>query len=660
MALPWRRERARQTKGVDLTKNGTICLSKALLESCCAPLSAESVYAEYFKPFTLVDDETNLSCLKSRPHQEQKIRNSMFHPKKPVEEPAFFSFNSHADINRLSQVIGKNIVIYFTNEAWSFFEIFHDFRAFNNNLVSIELNESAERQQPDEVDVDDVGANDDVGGTSTNNASAGTVSQPITSFLTSIKWNKMRERNKAEKIGVFYVLTASRKLYQFSECLDDVLDTCCPFFAHGFMRMRINHYEDDYGVLLAQVLNVPPPPFHIYSICELTVCLKELWNLWKRKVILVNFCRLNFNQKNSDKIVARRTNPKYSYFFNLGVIAPPPSEENVESTSLNSLHLEEFDVCVCFYGNTFACELKDNYRQEVVAQYKKTSRRDKPKANNFARLPSVSLDEQRKALALELRRKKLKRQLKLPPNAAAADAEDDDGPSNSKKHKVRLCSCSTCSADEYNLNMNEKGPERLCTYTLDVADLLHFLGADTPQNVQIIDTLSELSVASMDIEAMTVQVHLEPPVQQRGGLFYGTIDQASLEGHFKKVQKPIMIAHTDKITESSMDGNDVTVFTAASDDEEDLYAMMRSYWSHVKHQQQLTKAAKKKIAQPIFELINNYKKAHFDVYNRWCENNMLEPDGKLITRSWYQSLPGQLEKKLMRLVIDYNIFSFYG
>jgi hypothetical protein len=87
---------------------------------------------------------------------------------------------------------------------------------------------------------------------------------------------------------------------------------------------------------------------------------------------------------------------------------------------------------------------------------------------------------------------------------------------------------------------------------------------------------------------------------------------------------------------------------------------MRSYWSHVKHQQQLTKTAKKKIAQPIFELINNYKKAHFDVYNKWCENNLIEPDGKLITRSWYQSLPGQLEKKLMRLVIDYNIFSFYG
>ena len=92
MSLP-RREEARLQKGLDLTRNGTICLSKAVLETCCPPLSAESVYAEYFKPFTLVDEETNLSCLKSRPNQEVKIRNSMFHPRQPTEEPAFFTFN---------------------------------------------------------------------------------------------------------------------------------------------------------------------------------------------------------------------------------------------------------------------------------------------------------------------------------------------------------------------------------------------------------------------------------------------------------------------------------------------------------------------------------------------------------------------------------------
>ena len=625
MELPIRREQARQIKGPELTQNGAVCLSKALLSSCCSPLSAEAVYAEYFKPFTLVDEETNLSCLKSRPRQEIKIRNSMFHPRQPKEEPAFFNFNSHADVNRLAQVIGKNIVIYFTNESWSFFEIFHDFRAFNNNLVSINL-EDEEDQESGE-------------------------SSSLRPMTASQKWHIMRNRNKAEERGAFYVLTASRKLYKFDNCLDYLLDTCCPFFAFEFYRMRVNFYEDDYGVLLARVLKVQPPSFRISSICELTFHLKDLWTLWKKKIILVNFCRLNFNQKNADKFVVRRQNPKYSYFFNLGVIAPLPNE--IEEPSLGSLHLEDFDHCICFYGNTFACELKEAYKKEVIAQYKNTSRRDKPNSNDFARIPKVSLDEQRRALALELRKKQLKR--KFP------TFQDDEHGGETSKKRIKICSCSTCSSEDYNINMNMRGPERLCTYTLDIPELLYLLGADTAENELIIEQLSELSVASMDIESMTVQVHLEPPVQQTGGIVYGTIDQVSLEGHFKKVQKPIMIAHTDKLTmESTLTKDEVAVFTASSDAEEDLYAMMRTYWSHVKRQQTMATSVKKAVAQPLLQMIRNYKLVHFDVYNKWCENNMLEPEPKLITRSWYQSLMGQLEKKLMKLITDYNIFSFYG
>jgi hypothetical protein len=628
MAFPGRREDARLQKGPELTRNGTLCLSKAILDSCCAPLSAESVYAEYFRPFTLVDEETNLSCLKSRPNQEVKIRNSMFHPRQPTEEPAFFNFNSHADINRLAQVIGKNIVIYFTNELWNFFEIYHDFRAFNNNLVSVTFENEHNGDSED--------------GEEEENSSQ----KPLTS--SQKKWRTMRNRNRAEKIGVFYVLTASRKLYKFDTCLDHLLT--CPFFTSEFWRMRVNFFEDDYGVLLSMVLHVQPPPFPISSICELTFRLRDLWTLWKRRVILVNFCRLNFNQKNAEKVVARRQNPKYSNFFNLGVIAPQPHEN--EEPSVGSLHLEDFESCVCFFGNTFACELKDVYRKEVIAQYKSTSRRDKPASSNFARIPKVSLEEQRKALAIELRKKQLKR--KFP------SFQNDPNEASSSK-KGRVCSCSKCSSEDYNLNMNLRGPERLCTYTLDIAELLYFLGADTPENLAIVEKLSELSVASMDIESMTVQVHLEPPVQQIGGINYGTIDQASLEGHFKKVQKPIMIAHTDKLTmEDDMVKDDVVVFTAASDAEEDLYAMMRAYWTHVKHQQNSSKNVKKLIAQPLLEMIRSYKLTHFDVYNSWCERNQIEPEPKLITRAWYQTLVGQLEKKLLKLITDYNIFSFYG
>ncbi len=102
------------------------------------------------------------------------------------------------------------------------------------------------------------------------------------------------------------------------------------------------------------------------------------------------------------------------------------------------------------------------------------------------------------------------------------------------------------------------------------------------------------------------------------------------------------------------------MFTAASDAEEDIYVMMRAYWAHVKSQQYKAQLLKTEIATPLFQLINSNKTTHFEVYQHWSAENFVEPDSKLITKAWYQSLPGQLEKRLRRLVVDYNVFSFYG
>ena len=131
----WKKEEAFQKRGPDLTRDGQICLSKALLGSCVPSLTADEVYAEYFKPFTLIEEDTNLSCLKARPNQEKKIRNSMFDLKSPKNEPAFFNFTSHTDVNRLAAVLNCDIVIYYAAENFEkFFEIYHDFWCFNNKV----------------------------------------------------------------------------------------------------------------------------------------------------------------------------------------------------------------------------------------------------------------------------------------------------------------------------------------------------------------------------------------------------------------------------------------------------------------------------------------------------------------------------------------------
>jgi hypothetical protein len=391
---------------------------------------------------------------------------------------------------------------------------------------------------------------------------------------------------------------------------------------------------------LARILGVPSPGFPIPTMLDLAFSVDRLYNMWQVKVILVNFCKSNFNQREV-RNVSRRTQPRFSYFFNLGIIAPSACE------SVAEINLDSIELAVCFYAQTYACLLQDEFRQEVVNQYKSSCRRDKPKSNNFAQIPIVSLEERRLALAkLEAQKRARKRK--------------KTGSEKNLYKRVKVCECKTCTSDVFDLNMNHDGPERLCSYFLDISDLLQLLGADSDANLTIVETMCQLSVAAMDIESMTMNVDLEAPVREGGGLKYNVVDGARLEGHFKKVQKPIMIAHLDE-----MDAGNVKVFQAASDEEESMYEMLRNYWEHVVEQRKRVKAEKYSIAKPLLDLINEYKNAHFAVYSDWVQQELeqdpaFEADHRGITKAWLSSFPGQLERRLLRLITDYTIFSFYG
>jgi hypothetical protein len=594
-------------RGPELTQNGKLSLSKALLSSCDSQKTGEEIYAEYFFPFTLVDEDSNLSCLKARPQQERKIRNTMFNLKEPSKDPAYFNFSSHTDINRLAKAIKKDIVIYYAHDdQFKFFEIYHDFRGFS-------------QQCPDSGSSSSSSNNSDM--------------------------NPHAIRHRSKKVFssapcLYYVLTVKRKLYKFSQHLDRVFMAGSYFYARPESTQHM-WWSEDYGGLLARILGVPTPGFPIPTMLDLAFSVGRLYEMWQLKVILVNFCKSNFNQREI-RNASRRMQPKFSYFFNLGIIGP------ADPQSVAEVNLDSITIAVCFYAQSYACILKDDFRQEVINQYKSSSRRDKPKNNNFAHIPIVSLEERRLAMAkLEAQKKARKR-------------KKAGQPEKPVYKRVKICDCSTCSADTFDLNMNLDGPERLCSYFLDVTDLLQLLGADNSANLALVEKMCQLSIASMDIESMTMRVDLEPPVREGGGLHYNVVDSARLEGHFKKVQKPIMIAHLDEL-----DNGNVKVFQIASDEEESIYQMMRDYWDHVKGQHKRSCSAKLKMAQPLFDLINEYKNAHFDVYARWAEEQVLQdrqfqPDSTGITRAWIASFPGQLEKRLLRLCTEYTVFSFYG
>jgi hypothetical protein len=590
-------------RGRELTDNGKLSLSKALLSTCDPLRTGQEVYAEYFFPFTLVDEDSNLSCLKARPNQERKIRNTMYNLKEPAKDPAYFNFTSHTDLNRLAKAVKKDIVIYYAHDdGFKMFEIYHDFRGFSQKCPPAPPGEDGFSMSPHSI------------------------------------------RHRSKKIFsapcLYYVLTVKRKLYKFDQNLDTLFMAGSYFFARPDTTQYM-WWREDYGGMLSRTLGLSAPGFPIPTLLDLAFSVDRLYELWKVKVILVNFCKSNFNQKEV-RNVSRRMQPRFSYFFNLGIVAPPGSR------SVSEVELDSIELAVCFYGQSYACLLQDEFRREVINQYKSSSRRDKPSGNNFASIPVVSLEERRLALAkLDAEKRAKKRKLK-------------GGAEKPVYKRSKVCECATCRSDTFDLNMNSDGPERLCSYYLDISDLLQLLGADDETNLTAVEQLCKLSVASMDIESMTLSVDLEPPVREGGGLNYNVVDGARLEGHFKKVQKPIMIAHLDEL-----DDGCVKVFQASSDAEESIYQMMRDYWSHVQELRNRAKTEKRKIAGPLLDLISEYKNAHFEVYSRWVDEQRLknpgfEADTTGITKAWVSSFPGQLERKLLKLITEYTVFSFYG
>ena len=122
--------------GEDFTRAGHQCLAKALLEALSPDGEGLTLYTEYFKPYTLVGAGLNFDSLSSRVSLTPRVRALLYRRRKPQEEPKFFSFFSHHDVNRLAQALNKCIVIYRICPQTRRLQGFHDFRATTPALES--------------------------------------------------------------------------------------------------------------------------------------------------------------------------------------------------------------------------------------------------------------------------------------------------------------------------------------------------------------------------------------------------------------------------------------------------------------------------------------------------------------------------------------------
>ena len=570
-------------QGLDLCDGKRVCLSKALLESVSDVRTGLEVYHEYFLPFTLVSDEANLSCLRRLPRMEKKVRNTMYKLSEPTRDPAFFNFGSHHDLNRLSKMLNKEIVIYFSDSAtkMSFLEIYHDFRHL------------------------------------------------------SVRSDQRRQST------LYYLTTAAKELFKCSESFDAVVQGSDYFFCAP-QSFRSFNVQSNFGLWarMSQLLEKRGPNFEVSQVCQLSLSASNVYAFWNEVVVIVSFCRSLFVQHESRLRV--RQQPRFSYFSTLAVVAPA-----VDDPSVEALQLESVSRVVCLFGDNKMCLLTKEFAEHVIAGLLKgKSNRDRPLPNDFLNEPKVGGEERR----------------------AAAFVLDEKRRSRKCNNKVKICTCSLCSDSEFDANMSKAGPEQLVTSELDARDLLQLLGALDAANEDILEKLCELSVASMDIESMTVNADLFSP-NYLGALKYAEIDRGQLEDHVKKVQKPIMIAHVDALGQTNSRLR--IMLTAGADSEEAIFRMMTKYWKKVLRLQRRCIREKRKIAAPILGLIQEYKDAFFGVAGREVDelarlNFNLAPElqqemnASTLTKAWWQLLPGKLEKALNKLIRQYNIFSFYG
>jgi len=91
----------------DLTRNGELSISKALLNHCDPEYSALQLYRIYFENLNLVAADSNVSALLRFPDAHEEIRNEAFRISQPSKEPDQFSIFSPNDVNRLSRLLGQ-------------------------------------------------------------------------------------------------------------------------------------------------------------------------------------------------------------------------------------------------------------------------------------------------------------------------------------------------------------------------------------------------------------------------------------------------------------------------------------------------------------------------------------------------------------------------
>ena len=446
----------------------------------------------------------------------------------------------------------------------------------------------------------------------------------------------------------YFVLQKKASFLELREseggCLDFLLNCKQYFFVQPQSEVCRQTPPESLEEVLAKVCGLPVVPESTttttYKLFELAGQSEQLYRLWKKKILVFSYKGLKIKNPGVKTNVKHLFKPAKNLFQLVCVIAEP-----AQMRSLRQLNIDTFDYLVCAYAENVFCLLAPSFKSELKKTLQKANNEDVTRdrvetlevgeggANFFAQ--SKKEEAQKKEQFVRERKKKYK---------------CDDIP--------KYCRCESCHvATDYDCNMSRGGPEKLITHKLTLSDYVKILGALTPEFEEILNDLSRLSVAAFDIESMTVKLSHLPPGGR--GLPYAEIDSASLALHSLALQKPVMLSHRDALLPVS---EPCPLFTLKSNEESDVYKLLRDYWKYVRQRHKAVSLAKKQLAQPLLDLVRDYESAYLEYAKNWRDptdsNKSLTYEETI--SGWRNSLPGQLYARAQTLIAKYDIFSFYG
>lgn len=541
----------------DLTFGGVLCKAKALFLHL-APLAGFSnssgdldCYKLYSESFLLPDDGQNVASLHGKPFLKHQVSVQQYKLDNPDREPQFFSFFSPPCIDRLGKCLNVELVIYRLDLA----------------------DKSSEAHQL--IPFVDYRA----GGFADSTKQVLGFCFCVQGCLHAVDLNQMDCIFLKSWIPSVKNITSKALQWNangnpsFIQVLGAVVSKPCESFVEELKAQGLSKPDD---LLLNPVIG------------------HSIWCKLGFPILVVAFECLTLSSKFDRVKCSNRYNRlllKEARKWKFKVIAFCGADPSPEKIS----QFEDLDkaLVVSLWGNNVCSLLTQPFANAVKSGLQSTQGKGERLTNRFLRNFSNVNSAARKA--------KLK---SLTDNKSASYKRLD----NLKK----WCECTTCKSKEYDSNMAKSGPERLVTTSYTPLELIEMLGMGSSLDCKtLLSKVGALSIASMDIESRTVEVDLTSP-RPGPGVPYAEIDNASLEGHVLKVQKPVMLAH--------LDGLDNRKLLQVSDDsEEAVYDMMKNYLETLLTGQQSCFIAKAKLLQPLMEELRVYREAFFAYCVNWKE-----------------------------------------